>query len=82
MRKWRSILKLWMMSLFTHHREVEPALISLQVLVILGLVQSPSGCKYIGLQEALAHLHGLTIGQQTALSKRKKCTVVLSLRMY
>lgn len=62
--------------LFTHHCEVEPALISLQVLVLLGLVQSASGCKYMGLQEALAHLHGLTIGQQTALPKRKKRTVV------
>lgn len=75
--KWRRMVKLLMIlhsdsSPFTHHCEVEPALISLQVLVLLGLVQSVSGCKYMGLQEALAHLHGLTIGQQTALPKKKK----------
>lgn len=58
--------------------EDELALISLQVLVLLGLVQSASGCKYMGLQEALAHLHGLTIGQQTATPERKKCTVVIA----
>lgn len=30
----------------------------------------------MGLREALAHLHGVTIGQQTASTERKKCTVV------
>lgn len=69
----------WCLSLFIHHHEAEPALISLQVLVLLGLVQSAGGCKYMGLQEALAHLYRLMIGQQTASPGREKCTVVFLL---
>lgn len=62
-------------SLFTCHSGVEPVLISHQVvswLVFLGLTLSASACKYMGLQEAGAHLHGPTIGQQTALPEGKK----------
>lgn len=71
-------------SLFTHYCDVEPSLISLQVLVLLGLVQSASGCKYMGLQEALAHLHGLTIGQlpRRRLRGKSACCISVSLRMY
>ena len=63
-------------SLFIHHYKSEPSLISLQVLVLLGFVQSASECKYLGLQEALAHLHGLMIERQTASPGREKYTVV------
>ena len=65
-------------SLFIHQSAAEPELISLQVLVLLGLVQSTSGCKYIGLQEALAHLQSADWRLDGKLPRwvEKKCTVV------
>lgn len=61
----------------THQCVAEPALISLQVLVLLGRVQSARVSVNTWDYERYWHtLHGLTIGQQTARPKREKCTVV------
>lgn len=74
-----SLVQRW---LSLYQCEVEPALISLQVLVLLGLIQRASGCKYTGLQEALAHLHELTIGQQTASLERNSAPLYFCVITY
>lgn len=62
--------------LLSRHHEVKPTLISLQVRLLLGHVQCTIGCKYIELQETIAHSKELMIGQRTALPKEKKYMVV------
>lgn len=62
--------------LLSRHYEVKPTLISLQVRLLLGHVQCTIGCKYVGLQETMAHSKGLMIGRRTASPKEKKYMVV------